>query len=65
MIFLYLETNILTSTFLRGTYAPPQNFCFDFLCLDEPIIDNIDFEEYNLDEKIAKFVEYVKLEVNF
>lgn len=59
-----IETNILTSTFMRGTYAPPTNFCFDNICLEDPIIDNPKLQGYNLDEKISQFIEYIKLEVN-
>lgn len=39
-----LKTNILTGAFLRGTYSPPSEFCFDALCADEPIVDNPAFE---------------------
>jgi hypothetical protein len=39
-----LKTNILTGGFLRGTYAPPDGFCFDALCGNEPIVDNPAFE---------------------
>jgi hypothetical protein len=39
-----LKTKILTGGFLRGTYAPPDGFCFDQLCQDEPIQDNPAFE---------------------
>jgi hypothetical protein len=44
-----LKTNILTGGFLRGTYAPPDGFCFDSLCADEPIVDNRAFEVWKLD----------------
>lgn len=48
---------------MRGTYAPPTNFCFDSICLEDPIIDNTKLQGYNLDEKISQFVEYINLEV--
>ncbi|XP_023343097.1 lysosomal alpha-mannosidase, partial [Eurytemora carolleeae] len=38
-----------------NTYGPPPGFCFDSLCTDV-IMDNKLMEDYNLDEKIASFI---------
>ncbi|VDM51702.1 unnamed protein product [Angiostrongylus costaricensis] len=51
-----LKTQIFTGAFYRNDYGPPNGFCFDALCRDDPIMDNPDLEEYNLDEKISSFV---------
>jgi len=41
------------------TYSPPPGFCFDTLCQDV-IMDNKQLEDYNLDEKLAKFIAYTR-----
>ncbi|XP_037294534.1 lysosomal alpha-mannosidase isoform X1 [Manduca sexta] len=45
---------------LFNTYSPPPGFCFDVLCDDEPIIDDPDSPLFNVDDKIAVFLDYVK-----
>jgi hypothetical protein len=40
----------------EGHYSPPVGFCFDITCGDEPIQDNPNLENYNLDDKLATFV---------
>ncbi|KAI4469630.1 alpha-mannosidase [Holotrichia oblita] len=39
---------------MYNTYSPPPGFCFDILCLDEPIVDNPYSYEYNVDKKVCK-----------
>lgn len=39
-----------------GNYGPPGGFCFDNFCSDEPMMDQEDLEDYNVDEKVADFV---------
>uniref|UniRef100_A0A914VLQ8 Uncharacterized protein n=1 Tax=Plectus sambesii TaxID=2011161 RepID=A0A914VLQ8_9BILA len=36
----FAETNILTGSFYNDNYGPPEGFCFDALCGDDPIMDN-------------------------
>uniref|UniRef100_A0A914C8W2 alpha-mannosidase n=1 Tax=Acrobeloides nanus TaxID=290746 RepID=A0A914C8W2_9BILA len=55
-----LKTNILTGIFYLWGYGPPPGFCYDALCNDEPIIDNIALEGYNIDERVDQFLKYVK-----
>ena len=43
---------------LYNTYSPPPGFCFDVLCTDEPIIDDPNSPDYNVDERVGKFLEY-------
>ncbi|XP_063391810.1 lysosomal alpha-mannosidase-like [Cydia fagiglandana] len=42
---------------LYNTYSPPPGFCFDVLCDDEPIIDDVSSPMYNVDDKVATFLE--------
>lgn len=41
-------------------YSSPPGFCFDELCEDEPIIDEIEEEGYNIEEKSLELVNYFK-----
>ena len=45
------QTDILTGV-LYNTYSPPPGFCFDILCADEPVIDDPESPEYNLERKV-------------
>uniref|UniRef100_A0A0N5ANJ3 Alpha-mannosidase n=1 Tax=Syphacia muris TaxID=451379 RepID=A0A0N5ANJ3_9BILA len=54
-----LNTSIFTGTFYGDSYGPPPGFCFDALCNDEPIMDQKDMEEYNVDRKVQAFLSYV------
>ncbi|XP_063544866.1 lysosomal alpha-mannosidase-like [Cydia strobilella] len=42
---------------LYNLYQPPAGFCFDVLCDGEPIIDDVSSPMYNLDAKVATFLE--------
>lgn len=44
---------------MYNTYSPPPGFCFDILCADEPIIDDPDSPDYNVDERVDSFLRYV------
>lgn len=39
-------------------YSNPRGFCWDVLCADEPIIDNPDFENVNVAERLNDFMAY-------
>ncbi|XP_011151265.1 lysosomal alpha-mannosidase isoform X1 [Harpegnathos saltator] len=41
-----------------NTYSPPPGFCFDVLCADEPMIDDPDSPDYNIDARIEVFLKY-------
>lgn len=45
--------NLFTAA-MFNTYSPPPGFCFDVLCADEPIIDDLDSPDYNIDTRICK-----------
>ncbi|VDO23539.1 unnamed protein product [Haemonchus placei] len=55
-----LKTQILAGAFFQDNYGPPEGFCFDTLCGDDPIMDNPDLEGYNLDEKISSFASFLR-----
>ena len=38
-----------------GNYGPPEGFCFDNFCSDEPMMDDPDLEGYNVGSKVAAF----------
>jgi hypothetical protein len=46
------EADLFTSV-LYNHYSAPKGFCFDVLCEDDPIIDNINSADYNVDEKVG------------
>ncbi|GMR31647.1 hypothetical protein PMAYCL1PPCAC_01842, partial [Pristionchus mayeri] len=60
-----LKTKILTGAFYQDNYGPPEGFCFDALCGDDPIIEHEDMEGYNLPEKLKLFEAHVKKQASF
>ncbi|CAL2049969.1 unnamed protein product [Caenorhabditis brenneri] len=55
-----LETKLFTGAFFNDNYGPPEGFCWDTLCGDDPIMDNEYMEGFNVDEKVDAFVAHVK-----
>ncbi|KAL0858609.1 hypothetical protein ABMA27_012444 [Loxostege sticticalis] len=49
---------------LFNTYSPPKGFCFDVLCNDDPIIDDPNSPDYNVDRRVSDFIDYVKAQSN-
>ncbi|CAD6185194.1 unnamed protein product [Caenorhabditis auriculariae] len=60
-----LKKLILTGGFYQDNYGPPEGFCFDALCGDDPIMDNPKLEDYNVDEKVNAFVQHVRKQASF
>ncbi|PIC18202.1 hypothetical protein B9Z55_024180 [Caenorhabditis nigoni] len=54
-----IKSNIFTGAFFNDNYGPPEGFCWDSLCGDDPIMDNEKLEEYNVKEKVDSFVAHV------
>ncbi|XP_045462132.1 lysosomal alpha-mannosidase isoform X1 [Harmonia axyridis] len=46
---------------MYNTYSPPSGFCFDILCEDEPIIDDVHSPDYNVDKRVNNFL--IKLQL--
>ena len=54
-VLLYLgKTGWLFTGVNYNLYQPPAGFCFDILCSDLPVIDNVKSKEYNVDERVKK-----------
>ncbi|KAI8431712.1 hypothetical protein MSG28_016181 [Choristoneura fumiferana] len=51
------EASDIFTSVLYNTYSPPPGFCFDVLCDDEPIIDDIDSPMYNVEKRISDFLD--------
>ena len=46
----------LTGSF-GGNYGPPSGFCWDQFCSDEPMMDDKELEDYNVDSRVSEFVD--------
>ncbi|XP_070500728.1 lysosomal alpha-mannosidase-like isoform X1 [Chironomus tepperi] len=57
-----LDNTDLFTGVLYNNYGPPNGFCFDILCDDEPIIDDKHSPDYNVDRRVTEFVNYIKLQ---
>ncbi|XP_033224967.1 lysosomal alpha-mannosidase-like [Belonocnema kinseyi] len=53
------ESSNLFTTVLYNTYSPPDGFCFDILCSDEPLIDDHEIPDYNIDRRVEQFLAFV------
>ncbi|CAK9303127.1 unnamed protein product [Gordionus sp. m RMFG-2023] len=50
------DSNIFVSI-LPNIYQPPMGFCFDILCQDDPIQDDIHMTGYNVPQKLKAFLD--------
>lgn len=58
----FLDKTILTGVFYASSsqlYGAPGSFCFDIECDDNPIQDNPNLENYNLNERLEAFMNYL------
>ncbi|XP_023318565.1 lysosomal alpha-mannosidase isoform X1 [Trichogramma pretiosum] len=56
----------LFTTMLYNNYGPPPGFCFDILCQDsEPMIDDADSPDYNIDRRLEEFLNYSKNQAKY
>lgn len=46
----------LFTTAMFNTYSPPPGFCFDVLCADEPMVDDPDSPDYNIDQRVCSII---------
>lgn len=51
------DANLFTGV-LYNLYQNPPGFCFDIVCQNQPIIDDPNSKDYNLDKKVDDFLEY-------
>ncbi|XP_033326410.2 lysosomal alpha-mannosidase II isoform X1 [Megalopta genalis] len=54
----------LFTVVLYNTYSPPPGFCFDVLCRDDPINDDVESADYNVPEKVEKFLAYARTQAS-
>lgn len=47
------KSNLFTSILYDG-YSSPHGFCFDVLCSEEPVVDDKNSPEYNVDKKVIE-----------
>ncbi|PAV85017.1 hypothetical protein WR25_04468 [Diploscapter pachys] len=59
-----LKTSLFTGAFYKYDYNPPDGFCFDVTCGDDPIQDNPDLGDYNAKQKIDQFLDHVYKQAN-
>ncbi|GLG94961.1 Uncharacterized protein GBIM_02027, partial [Gryllus bimaculatus] len=50
---------------LYNQYGPPQGFCFDNLCNDDPIVDDMTDRNYNVPERVKHFLQRVEHQAEF
>ncbi|CAO1353625.1 unnamed protein product [Diamesa tonsa] len=53
------NTDLFTGV-LFNNYGPPNGYCFDILCDDEPIIDDRFSPDYNVDSRVDGFISTMK-----
>lgn len=55
------KADLFTSV-LYNFYKAPSGFCFDIVCEDEPLIDDPDSPDYNMDMKMESFLEFCQIQ---
>ncbi|KAF7265915.1 hypothetical protein GWI33_020660 [Rhynchophorus ferrugineus] len=48
----------LFTSILPDHYYPPSNFCFDVFCSDEPLVDDTESPEYNIEKRGDEFIKH-------
>ncbi|XP_038219796.1 lysosomal alpha-mannosidase-like [Zerene cesonia] len=57
-------SDIMTHT-LYNLYNAPDGFCFDFLCNDEPIVEDTDSIAYNADKRVNDFITQIERQAKY
>ncbi|CAK1546529.1 unnamed protein product, partial [Leptosia nina] len=57
-------SDIMTHT-LYNVYNAPDGFCFDFLCNDEPIVDDPDSKVFNADKRVNDFIRQIERQAKY
>ncbi|CAH2056095.1 unnamed protein product, partial [Iphiclides podalirius] len=71
MEFMWRGSNILGKMSdimthnLFNLYNAPEGFCFDFLCSDEPIVDDPDSHVYNADTRVNDFIAQIERQAKY
>ena len=56
----YYKNDELFTGVLYNYYSPPPGFCWDMLCNDEPMMDNPELHDYNVESRVQGFLDYVR-----
>ncbi|KAM9313315.1 lysosomal alpha-mannosidase [Gastrophryne carolinensis] len=56
--------NLFTGILPNG-YNPPNGFCWDQLCTDDPIMDDPQMEDYNADTKVFEFLKIAREQAQY
>ncbi|XP_061727696.1 lysosomal alpha-mannosidase-like isoform X2 [Cydia pomonella] len=57
-------SDIMTHT-LYNLYNAPDGFCFDFLCNEEPIVDDPDSKAYNAEKRVNDFIAQIEHQAKY
>ncbi|XP_048480276.1 lysosomal alpha-mannosidase [Plutella xylostella] len=57
------KSDIFTGV-LYNTYSPPPGFCFDVLCGDEPVVDDVASPAHNVDRRVSALLQYINAEAS-
>ncbi|CAG4948756.1 unnamed protein product [Parnassius apollo] len=63
-LFIGKMSDIMTHN-LFNLYNAPDGFCFDFLCSDEPIVDDPDSHVYNADSRVNDFIAQIERQAKY
>ncbi|KAG7306829.1 hypothetical protein JYU34_008275 [Plutella xylostella] len=57
------KSDIFTGV-LFNTYSPPPGFCFDVLCGDEPVVDDVASPAHNVHRRVSALLQYINAEAS-
>ncbi|CAG9577073.1 unnamed protein product [Danaus chrysippus] len=57
-------SDIMTHT-MFNLYNAPEGFCFDFLCNDEPVVDDPDSKVFNADKLVNNFISQIERQAKY
>jgi len=56
---LQKDSDLFTGVLPNG-YGPPNSFCFDDTCSDEPIVDDKQSPDYNVEKRVQEYVNAIQ-----
>jgi len=60
------DAQVFTGAFTGGLYGPPQTFCWDVSCNDEPLVeDQEEFIDYNVPQRVQDFLDQINHQVAY
>lgn len=58
-------SGIWSAAFRSGNYGPPNGFCYDWFCGDDPIQEDRRLHDYNVDNRVQAFVQAIAEELQY